>query len=612
MLKKSVIALCLIAAAVSPASAQFGGIGKKLLDKAKDEAEKAILKESDDDGDAAGPKDQPKPEKPAPSSEKPAPQKSVKASGAIDVPASEMAWVAERKPFELPTTVRAFIHDPNIVAATGVRGLEIDIRRPSSGPNYHTLVLTSDSAPSQGVIRLKVDGAEIASEVFGGMDRPRGFREASVIDDMKSGKALTIELGAAAAPKAVTLPLSGFGDALSPADIDVEQGALMLSQNIGNRCVQREGKFSYKCACVQNTFVLEAPAGMHYGNAGPLLETAQAKCDANIQANPLLGQLSIQEVLFGARFSAAGAGAPEGAVVLGDMAPAGPAHAVGLRSGDMIVKVGSSAAAQRLLTEKPFRPGVQAINVYSPSTKETRTVRISLEVPPADMKMASLAPFKTAASPASAVQEKTPEPAAKAPEKNHSTSPEPQADLKKVSFTDPVGEACGRDSRLSGLYDCSCIDTKAKQVREDISDKQFAEAKEKWIPYRENQLRLSEERLAKEIDPKRIASLKQGIARTKEELEKLRTRPDPMSHPVSNVGLYTYQGASCKIDTYLKAKENDECRRSASTMSNIGDVDAYCACSANKVAALWLQSDAAYKSTLHVQMATQARTACRP
>lgn len=611
-MKKTIAAFCVMLAAASPASAQIGGFGKKLLDKAKDEAEKAISKEIEDE---PAPTEQSGPKKEAPLSAEPAPEKTANAPVFVQIPTDEMAWVAERKPFEAPSTVRAFIHDPNIIEATGVQGLKIDIRRPSSGPNYHTQVMTSDSAStaSSGVFRLKVDGAEIASEAFGGIDRPKGFRDASVIEAMGAGETLTIEFGPADAPKSVSLPLAGFDEALSPPDINVDQGALMLSQNIGNRCVQREGKFSYKCACVQNEFVVAAPSGVHYGSAGPLLETAQSKCDANINANPLLGALRIQEALFGAIFSAAGASAPDGAVLIGDMAPGGPAHAIGLRTGDMIVKVGSAPAAQRLLTDKPFRPGAQTITVYSPLTNQSRDVRISLVVPSADMKMKHMAPFRFLSAAAAKAEKNNSEAEVSANmlEKSASAVPQPKSGPEKVSFTDPVGASCARDSRLSGLYDCGCISEKAGRLREKIADERFAE-QQKYIPKRKMQLEAAQKQLAEARSEQEKKSALRAVKRAEDTLAELQVRPDPSSISESNVALYAYQGADCKIGDYMKMTEMKQCLASASSKSGIADPESYCICSANKAAELWLQSEAAYKSSIHVQAATQARNACRP
>ena len=186
------------------------------------EKKRIISKEIEDE---PAPTEQSGPKKEAPLSAEPAPEKSTNAPFFIQIPSDEMAWVAERKPFEAPRTVRAFIHDPNIIEATGLRGLKIDIRRPSSGPNYHTQVMTSDSAStaSSGVFRLKVDGAEIASEAFGGIDRPKGFRDASVIEAMSAGETLIIEFGPANAPKSVSLPLAGFDEATCTAQNSFER-----------------------------------------------------------------------------------------------------------------------------------------------------------------------------------------------------------------------------------------------------------------------------------------------------------------------------------------------------------------------------------------------------
>ena len=62
-MKKTIAVFCVMLAAASPASAQLGGFGKKLLDKAKDEAEKAISKEIEDE---PAPTEQSGPKKEAP------------------------------------------------------------------------------------------------------------------------------------------------------------------------------------------------------------------------------------------------------------------------------------------------------------------------------------------------------------------------------------------------------------------------------------------------------------------------------------------------------------------------------------------------------------------
>lgn len=182
---------------------------------------------------------------------------------------------------------------------------------------------------------------------------------------------------------------------------------------------------------------------------------------------------------------------------------------------------------------------------------------------------------------------------------------------ENLTYADPLGKACARDSLTSGLYDCGCIDGKAMQIRQNLSDKQFAEVNEKRIPYRENQLRLLEERLAKETDPNRIESMKRSIARAKDKLEQLKIRPDPMSYSVSAVAMDAYKGASCKIGDYFREKEKKDCLASVSHMPGVADPEAYCACSAKKAAELWLQSDEAFKSSLVVQTVTRARQACR-
>lgn len=186
-----------------------------------------------------------------------------------------------------------------------------------------------------------------------------------------------------------------------------------------------------------------------------------------------------------------------------------------------------------------------------------------------------------------------------------------QSGSTKVSYTDPAGEACARDSYLtSRLYDCGCIDSKAPQIREDLSDKRVAKAQEGEIQYRENQLRVAEERLAKETDPQRIESMKRSVERAKERLDELKKRPDPMSHSPELVAQYAYQAAACKIGDYFRETEKKNCLNAYS--SSVTDPDSYCACSADKAAELWLQSgDQQYGSTLATQIVTQARQACR-
>lgn len=514
----------------------------------------------------------------------------------IDIPASEIGWVADGEPFEAPRAVRAFFHNPAVASATSLTGLEIDVQ-PSGGTDYYQMrLMRADGAGAlTGEVAYAVDGETVLTRTLSPMGGS-AEDETPLIAAMKTGERLTVMLPG---DDSVSLPLAGFADALSPPAVD--QAAAMRSTSIGNQCVQREGGFNYLCSCLPHEFVLA------YSASGPAqaYDAADAKCRANIAANPLLGELSVQEALLGARLEPGSA--PAAGAKIGALSKDGPAYAAGMRTGDIITKEGS-ASGERLLQAKPVRPGMRALTVYSPSTDETRVVRVQFAVPPADIKMATHAGFSAAAAaPAEPAAEPAPAKAAK-PEPAPEAASAPQAE--KISYADPIGESCAGDARMSGLYDCACIAEKAVPARAAIADEQFA-SQQRLVPRRQAGVEQARKAVADATTDSQKRSAEAMLKRAEDALQEVMTRPAPSDINESAVGLRIYDEKSCKKADFVRDKELKDCKAAASMMAGVTDVESFCACSADKAAQAWLSSDQPYSSKIAVSLATQARQACR-
>ena len=512
----------------------------------------------------------------------------------IDIPATEIGWIADGEPFEAPRAVRAIFHNPAVASASSLTGLEIDVQ-PSGGSHYYQLrLMRADGAGAlTGEVSYAVDGETVLTRTLSAMGGS-AEDETPLIEAMKTGERLTVALPGG---DSVSLPLAGFAEALSPPAVD--QAAAMRSTSIGNQCVQREGGFNYLCTCLPHEFVLA------YSASGPAqaFDAADAKCRANIAANPLLGELSVQEALLGARLEASAA--PAGGARIGALSKDGPAYAAGMRTGDIIVKEGS-APGERLLQAKPVRPGMRALTVYSPSTDETRTVRVQFAVPPAGLKMETHAGFSAAvAAPSEPAPAATP-----VPEK--AVKPEPAAALQpeKISYADPIGESCAGNTSLNGLYDCACIAEKAGPARAAIADERFA-SQQSLVPRRQAGVEQARKAVADAASDSQKRSAEAMLKRAEDALQKVTTRPAPSDIAESAVALRVYDEKSCKKGDFVREKELKDCKAAASMMSGVMDVESFCACSADKAAQAWLASDEAYGSKVAVSLATQARQACR-
>lgn len=511
----------------------------------------------------------------------------------IDIPASEIGWIADGEPFETPRAVRAIFHNPAVASASSLTGLEIDVQ-PSGGTDYYQMrLMRADGAAAlTGEVAYAVDGETVLTRTLSAMGGS-AEDETPLIEAMKTGERLTVMLPG---DDSVSLPLAGFANLLSPPAVD--QAAAMRSTSIGNQCVQREGGFNYLCSCLAHEFVLA------YSASGPAqaFEAADAKCRANIAANPLLGELSVQEALLGARLEAASA--PAAGAKIGALSKDGPAYAAGMRTGDIITKEGS-ASGERLLQAKPVRPGMRALTVYSPSTDETRVVRVQFAVPPADLKMATHAGFSAAAAAPAAPAAAEPAPA-KAAKPEPAAAPQPE----KISYADPIGESCAGNTSLNGLYDCACIAEKAVPARAAIAEEQFA-SQQNLVPRRQAGVEQARKAVADAASESQKRSAEAMLKRAEEALQKVMTRPAPSDINESAVALRVYDEKSCKKGDFVRNKELKDCKASASLMSGVTDVESFCACSAEKAAQAWLASDQPYSSKIAVSLATQARQACR-
>lgn len=632
MIRKFIFLLGLALATLAmsgAAQAQFGGLGKKLLDKAKDEVENALSEEADEPEKEEAPDSggQPEADKPAAKDQtsaaaaKKQSEPAAPAGGVFAVPKEELSWRVEAGPGEGAVTIAPVFFNPQRFAhfAPGEVVLELK-RRGANGP-FEGRIALADRAfmKAPGGARLMVDGEMHAEGRWDQYAMPIEFDAARLVEAMKAGEGFSVQLQSNGAAYEIRLPLAGFAPKLKRGLKPPSPNAYR-AQSVTNQCVQRNGGFSYECFCLGEEYVKALDAAGKAQTAPPDLTAVEAACNAKIDANPLLSELSYQELLFGAEFreaapgDMAGAAFVDGAVKTGRILTPGPAADAGLRSGEIIIKTGSASPASRLKGAKPVSLGrEQPFEVYSPLTRKTRVIKIAPATPDADIRAETLPMFgaPAAGKKASAAEESLP-PAAPAGDAaagaKKAAKPEPQ----KSAYADPLGAQCAADAHLkSRLYDCGCIDAKAPQIREEISDKKFAEARERLIPRREHQLRLTEERLAAESDPQRIDQLKRGVERIKKDLEDLNKRPDPMSHGTDAVALYAYKIAECKIGDYFRESEKKNCLASASLLG-VSDAETYCACSSSKAADLWLQSgDQQYRSTIGVQIVTQARQACR-
>ncbi len=524
----------------------------------------------------------------------------------VTVPADDMGWVVERKPFETPTKVLAVIHDPNLSDTINATSVQIERPRYSASAPYEVRLIQKERDSLVGEAKLFVDGQQFASVTLDPRNSTIQFQSSEAVAAMETGSELTIALPN---DDTLTLPLDGFAAAWSPEDANVNPNAIMRHTSIGNQCVQREGAFNYYCTCLADEFVKSFPAEVPPGTnpQKDAFSNAETVCRANLE-NKILADLSIQEAMLGAKLSAAGDEAPTGAVLVGDLIPGGSAQSAGVRTGDLIVKVGSAPAENQLLQPKPMRAGARNFDVYSPTTDETRTIRIGLTTPPADATLKTYPQYPLAsAEPAQQTTEPSAEPK---PEPIVTPTPDPVPEPAPVAYNDPLGEACGRDNRLNDLYDCACIDAKAPSIREELADKQL-ETQKPYIPRREAGVKQAQDRLAKATTDAQITSAQNQLERAEQSLNEATTRPDPASIPVSSVALYAYKGSSCKKPDYVFESELKACSAAASRMQGVTDPEAFCQCSAEKTAAKWMQSEDAYGSSLAVSMASSSRTECR-
>ena len=135
----------------------------------------------------------------------------------IDIPASEIGWVADGEPFEAPRAVRAFFHNPAVASATSLTGLEIDVQ-PSGGTDYYQMrLMRADGAGAlTGEVAYAVDGETVLTRTLSPMGGS-AEDETPLIAAMKTGERLTVMLPG---DDSVSLPLAGFADALSPPAVD--------------------------------------------------------------------------------------------------------------------------------------------------------------------------------------------------------------------------------------------------------------------------------------------------------------------------------------------------------------------------------------------------------
>lgn len=182
--------------------------------------------------------------------------------------------------------------------------------------------------------------------------------------------------------------------------------------------------------------------------------------------------------------------------------------------------------------------------------------------------------------------------------------------VKAVSYTDPIGEDCAKDQRLSQLYDCACIAEQAAPARLQIVEQRFAE-QQKYIPKRTKAVESIQQRLAKASSDKQKQSLLRMLERAEKQLAELKVKPDSSSISNNSVAMFVYKDNTCKVGSYIKAKERQECLKSASSISGVTNPEAFCECSGDKMAELWRQSNEAYSSKTHIKLAVKARGLCR-
>lgn len=533
----------------------------------------------------------------------------------LNIPAEEMAWIGDRKAFEKPRSVQLVFHNPNVTSATNLTGLEIKSRSSRSGDDYQLIFRSVAGAASlRGDVTIAVDDSFTQTRNYNVQSRSPGD-DLAIVEAMKTGTTLSLTLPIDGTSTKISIPLDGFTAALNPQDANLNTTAKSRATSIRNQCVQRNREFNYYCLCLGEEFVTSFPADAAYGPAlqTEALESAKTKCETNRDSNPVLSELNVHELMLGAKLSDSVPSDQEGGVTIGDLVPGGPAQSAGLRSGEIITKVGSVAAAQRLLNASPPAQNTQALTVYSPQTETTRIIRVTPRLAPGDAKLRSFPQFELLKTDAKTVEPplaSTPTTARVTAATELEPAPAPAPEIINTSFSDPIGEDCANDQLLSDLYDCACIDAKAPAARENLADRQF-EQLQNLLPRRRASLEQAEKQLAaatSDIDRQRAQA---AVDRTAENVRRHETRPDPAAISLSAVKSQAYQGNSCKKGDYIRDQEYNTCLKSAGRSSSITDPESFCSCSATKLAEIWMASDASYSSRFAVNNATAARNACR-
>ena len=205
-------------------------------------------------------------------------------------------------------------------------------------------------------------------------------------------------------------------------------------------------------------------------------------------------------------------------------------------------------------------------------------------------------------------------PSASANESAHAAQPKPAQvqtvaapAMPSVAASDPVTQDCLMEGALNRLYDCACLGERAPGARDAWSDSQFAE-QQKYLPYRRNALANAESALANESDPNRRASLERGIENAKAEIERLQTRPDPLSAEPAMLYPYLTVGGACRSGGALEEEQYGACIRSSPDAT---DPEAYCRCVGRAAAASWTDGAmAAFNSKTWVRAVADARRSC--
>ena len=185
--------------------------------------------------------------------------------------------------------------------------------------------------------------------------------------------------------------------------------------------------------------------------------------------------------------------------------------------------------------------------------------------------------------------------------------------------SNPIYKACENDYTAKNYFDCGCMAEKAPDYKNaailGTNPASSIQSAEGMVSYRQKQVDLAKDKGYAAAQMKRLDD---NLAEAQALLARLKN-PDSVSFDsVDPQKIFTamVNAGACKRTDWLAADQETKCMQAASSTGMIPEgiaAEDYCACVGEKAAALWLaRADGKIRSSVIVQMATQARTACRP